>query len=193
MIKAIAFDFKGVVMPGPIAEWAEKNLTHDDDKYKLLIESSRKWDVGEIPLEEAYQIMSQITGVASNKIWETFFENKPLNEEVIEIIKNLKKHYKIGLFSNHIGELVRKILYKHQITDLFDEILISSEHRKKKPDPKFFKILLIVMGVKKDDIIFIDDSSTNVQAAISLGIKAIFYKNPQQLIIDLNELGISLK
>src|SRR6266852_5936516 len=114
MINAIAFDFTGVVMPGPILEWAKRNLSPDDEKYLLMMESAHKWDMGKVTLDEAYQLMSRITGVAPEAIWQTFFESSLLNTDVVAIIKKLKRHYRIALFSNHIGELVRKLLLKHQ-------------------------------------------------------------------------------
>ena len=188
----IAFDYTGVIMPGPIVEWVKRNISPDDNSYLFMVESADKWDRGEITLDEAYQRMSLITGVAPEAIWQTFFESSLLDTEVVAIIKKLKEHYRIALFSNHIGELLRKVLAMHQITNLFDEILVSSEHKMKKPDPQFFAMLLSVMHVEKDEVVLVDDTQTNIQAACHYGIKALLYKNPTQLLKDFKRLGITV-
>ncbi|MDO8503574.1 MAG: HAD-IA family hydrolase [bacterium] len=190
MIKVIAFDFTGVVAPGPLMQWIKENLTPDDERYTLAQKSSHKWDMGEVTLDEAYILMSKITGVSPELIWESFFEKSIANNDVIELIKRLKPKYKIALFSNHLGELLRKLLAKHEIADLFDEIIISSEHRKKKPDPKFFQKFLKIINVRKSEIVFIDDTKVNVDASNSLGIKAILYVDSEQLVNELHNLGV---
>ncbi len=192
MIKAIVFDYTGVISQGPIMEWIKKNLTPDDNRYLLIKESSYKWDMGEITLDEAYLRIEKATGVSSEKIWDTFFKNTTLENEVIEIIKKLKKNYKIILFSNHLAELLRKLLAKHQITDLFDKILISSEHKMKKPSGEFFKVLVSITETNKDEMVIIDDTSENVRASNKFGIKAITYKDSKTLISDLQKLSVKV-
>jgi HAD superfamily hydrolase (TIGR01509 family) len=188
----IVFDFTGVIMEGPLFTWARQNLSPNDEKYLFMMESAHKWDMGEISLSEAYQIMSQITGIAPEAIWQTFYEESVLNSGVINVIRRLRKHYKIILFSNHLGELLRRILLVHKISDLFEEIYISSEYKMKKPDVRFYEVMLSAINAQKDAIVFIDDTQTNIQAALNIGIQAILYNNPDQLIYDLERIGVKL-
>lgn len=192
MIKAIVFDYTGVISHGPIGDWVRKNLTSEDKRYILFNESSHKWDMGEITLEEIYLRISSITGVKVELIWDKFFENTILKNDVINIIKRLKKKYKIVLFSNHAGELLRRLLIKHKITELFDEILISSEHKMKKPSPEFFNLLLNITKVKKDEMVFVDDNKLNVEATNKFGILCFIFQSSQKLIRDLKSLGVKV-
>lgn len=192
MIRTIAFDYTGVISQGPIMNWIKENLTPDDKRYELIKQSSHKWDIGEIGLGEAYLKISEVTGVAVDRIWETFFENTKLESEILGIIKKLKKNYKIILFSNHMGELLRKLLTKHEITDLFDDIIISSEHKMKKPSVEFFNALVSIAGNNKEEVILIDDTKENIDASNQFGIKAILYTDSKKLIDDLCQLNISL-
>jgi epoxide hydrolase-like predicted phosphatase len=192
MIKVIAFDYAQVVAQGPIATWIRKNLKPGDEKIKIFEKNARSWDIGDIGLTQTHKIISEITGIAPEKIWEEFYETSLPNLEVIELIKELRKNYKIILFSNFVGELLRQLIAHYKITDLFDVIIISSEHKMIKPDPKFFELLVRKSGVKKNEIIFTDDNKKNVDGSNTFGIKAIQFENCEQLIKDLRAEGVKI-
>lgn len=192
MIKVIAFDYAGVIIPGPMTQWVKNNLQENDEKWKIYNESARKWDLGQMSLDEVYKILSDITGIPADQIWDNFYLKADLNKDVVEIIKRLKRNYKVFLFSNFISELIRKLLDNHNITDYFDEIIISSEYKMKKPDPKFFELLLRTTGVKKNEILFVDDRKDNIEAAREFGIKAINFVDAKKLVKDLRENGIHI-
>ena len=191
MIKVIAFDYAGVIIPGPMTQWVKNNLQENDEKWKIYNESARKWDLGQMSLDEVYKILSDITGIPANQIWDNFYLKADLNKDVVEIIKRLKKNYKVFLFSNFISELIRKLLDNHNITDYFDEIIISSEYKMKKPDPKFFELLLRTTGVKKNEILFIDDRKDNIEGAQSFGIKSVLFTNAKNLSENLRTMRLS--
>lgn len=191
MIKVIAFDYRGVVSAfGPIKRWLDENLSEEDERYILYNLGATKWDKGEMNLDQMYDALSKITGVPAEKMWETFFEKQLLNDDVVNLIRELKNNYKIYLFSNHQGELLRKLLQMHGITELFDDIIVSSEHKLIKPSNEFFNILLKVARVKRDEIIFIDDSAKNVEAAREFGIKSILFKDTEGLKKSLKSFAI---
>src|SRR3989304_6626322 len=193
MIKVIAFDYTGVVAAyGPIKKWIDANIDKNDKRYLLYKNGAEKWDIGEMTLDEMYLVLSEITGVPAEKLWGEFFEKQILNAEVVETIKNLKKKYKVLLFSNHHGELLRKLLVKHNITHLFDNVIVSSEHRKKKPNTEFFDVLVEISGVSKNEILFIDDSKENIVGGQRFGIKSLLFTNPNDLITHLRKEGITL-
>ncbi len=189
MIKVIAFDYNGVIAPfGAIKKWMDENLTEDDKRYILYKESTSKWDLGEISLDETYTVLSEVTGVPSEKLWETFFATQVLNHDVVELIKNLRKNYKVYLFSNHQADLLRKLIEMHGIGNLFDDIIASSDHKLIKPDPSFYQLLLEVTGHPKDEILFIDDLQENVDGGNKFGIKSILFTDTKELENHLKQL-----
>lgn len=189
MIKAIAFDYTGVISAyGPIKKWMDHNLAKEDERYVLYEASTHKWDMGEMTLDEMYEALSKVTGTPQDKLWSTFFEKQILNKELTDYIEKLKRNYKVYLFSNHHSGLLKKLLELHSISDLFVQIIVSSDHKLKKPDPAFFKVLLKVTGVEKDEIVFIDDLQENVDAGNNFGIKSILFKTVKKLKTDLNYL-----
>lgn len=192
MIKVIAFDYAGVVSPGPMSEWLKTHLDVNGKYFRYYKQGAHKWDIGGMRTEQIYKILSSITRIPQELIWDQFYGKSGLHEDVIKLIKVLKKDYKIILFSNFYAPILRKILNKYKATDLFDEIIISSEHRIKKPSREFFELLVQKSKAMKEEILFIDDTRQHVEAANNFGVKAILYKNPEDLINELRRLKIAL-
>ena len=190
MIKAIAFDYAGVIAQGPVSGWLKQNFPAEDKRHELFNQYSKKWDMGEVNLQQFYGMISDVTDIAPEQVWKTYFENSIVNKDVIKIIKKLKKNYKIVLFSNNFAQLLRKILDKQNITDLFDEILISSEHKIIKPSIEYFNLMLLTAKVSKNEVVFIDDSQVNVDSSNNQGIKAFLYRDVVTLKKDLQRFGI---
>lgn len=63
-----------------------------------------------------------------------------------------------------------------------------------KPDPQFFEIYLLKNGSdpKTQPFVFIDDNPKNVEAAGTVGIEGILFKNPAQLRAELQTRGLLL-
>jgi FMN phosphatase YigB (HAD superfamily) len=60
----------------------------------------------------------------------------------------------------------------------------------KKPNPWFFKTYLEKNNLHAADVIFIDDKQYNIDAAATVGINGIWFKNVKQLTKALREIGI---
>ena len=100
-----------------------------------------------------------------------------LNNELVEIIKELKnKKYKIALLSNNSLELRHK-LSEDSILDLFDEIVISAEVGYQKPQPEIFDILFKKLGLEPNEVIFIDDTFKSLEGADKIGYTPILFKD----------------
>lgn len=185
MIKAIVFDYMDVIAPSPIKKLLNKYYPNDLNRFDLLKKYSQKWDLGEIDLETFYKVLSEITSTPVESVWDVFYENLFPDERVINIIKKLKQDYKIILFSNNHGDHLRRML-KHQAIDtLFDEIIISSDHKMIKPSKEFFDLMLSIGKIDASEAIFIDDQQINVDAANSYGIKSFQFIDAETLKKDL--------
>jgi epoxide hydrolase-like predicted phosphatase len=192
MIKVVAFDYAGVVGEGPMSKWIRENILPGEERYLTYKEKAGKWDTGQMDIDEVYKALGELTGIPYEKVWDNFYENSKANPEVVDMIKKLRKKYKVILFSNFVGEMLNKLLDKYQIKDLFHEIIISSDHKMKKPDPEFFELLEKISGVTRDEIVFIDDKMENVEAANAFGIKTFQYIDVKQLVKDLKTTGVKI-
>lgn len=113
------------------------------------------------------------------------------HEGTIQIARELKRAgWSLYLLSNFSAEKFELIRKQHSFLNLFDDMIISGEHGLIKPDPTIFELTLERIGRQAHECLFIDDSLPNIEAARSLGFKAIHYHSPSQLRGELLHLNI---
>ncbi|KAL6660641.1 hypothetical protein ACP70R_001676 [Stipagrostis hirtigluma subsp. patula] len=65
-------------------------------------------------------------------------------------------------------------------------------HRKRKPSPDFYLQAVNHLNVDPASCIFIDDRMVNIEAALSVGMVGLHFKNAEVLRKDLSSLGVEL-
>lgn len=91
---------------------------------------------------------------------------------VIDIIKELRKHFKTACLSNTNQMHWEHLLGYLPIESMFDYIFASHQIGAVKPTAQSFEIVMQRTGFEAKDIIFFDDTQANVDAAKALGITA---------------------
>ena len=108
-----------------------------------------------------------------------------------ELVRELKRNgYGIYLLSN---ASYRQHLYWPEIpaSDLFDGTLISADVHLVKPQPEIYELLCNRFSLKKEECVFIDDSTPNAEGAFYTGIPAIvFHNDVGELRRKLREIGV---
>ncbi|MHB1864920.1 MAG: HAD family hydrolase [Candidatus Saccharimonadales bacterium] len=189
MVKAIIFDFFGVIRRDEYHNWLESHGLKRGGKLDNL---SKDMDKGITTVDEFFEELSRFSGIAATKIKQEFLEGS-IDKRLVNLIINLKEHYKIGLLSNASSIYIRTILRKTGIADLFDQIIISSEIGYIKPSNKIFDLAINKLEVRPSEAIFIDDNASFCKAAEALGIKSINFVSYKELIINLKEMGIMVE
>lgn len=105
-----------------------------------------------------------------------------------EILKGLKPTYKIGMITDVDAVLLDPFLMNNNVRVLFDEIVISSEVKCTKPQKQIFEIMVQKLRVEPSEIIFIDNSAINTEAAAKLGMASILYTKNDLLQERLHSL-----
>ncbi|MFH8080496.1 MAG: HAD family phosphatase [Candidatus Aenigmatarchaeota archaeon] len=207
MIKAIIFDFGGVCFyPGTTNQLLLEALFNSKiskikilslllnfkkrKKIRMLVE---EFNLGKISESVFWKKIKKVTGYDFDETElkkEIISLNKPI-EPVINIIKNLKKNYKLGLLTNNNAWL-EEINKKYDFYKYFDVVINSCDVGISKPNKEIYIMMLERINAKPKECIFIDDKKKNVEAAIKLGINGIVYKNPKQLLLDLKKLGVKI-
>lgn len=114
------------------------------------------------------------------------------NVELIEVIRQLKQSYKVGLLSNISRDRLDGLLEEGGITGLFDVALASSETAYVKPRPELFERICEMLDVEPQEAVFIDDSADNVAGAEAMGMRAHQFYGNEALFDWLAEQGISI-
>jgi len=60
--------------------------------------------------------------------------------------------------------------------DLFEGIVVSAQEKLLKPDLKLFQVVLDRYNLDAQDMVFIDDSLANIEAAQSMGMQGVHFK-----------------
>lgn len=112
----------------------------------------------------------------------------------VDILQQLKNAGTYGLYglTNWSTETFPIALARFDFFSLFDGILVSGAERIRKPDPAFYQLLLSRYNLQASECLFIDDNQRNTDAAIKFGISSINFKNPEQLLKELNAHGVFL-
>ena len=108
---------------------------------------------------------------------------------IYDIAGRLRGRYRLAIGSNTDALHYARSLELQPSLEDFDDLLLSYELGRCKPDPQFFVLGLRKLGVQADECVFIDDRRDNVAAASSLGITGLHFTSAARLEADLTELG----
>ena len=153
---------------------------------------SEQVDKGEIKGKEFEKILSEHTGLATEKIWPGVKEKIVIDDTMITFMKTLKRNYRIVLLSNFIYEWLHEILVTNNLYEIFDETIISSQHGIIKPGKEIFQLALDRLHLKKNEVVFIDDRQANIDGAQRFGIKSFLYTTIDSLKQEFRENGIRI-
>ena len=110
--------------------------------------------------------------------------------DVFGIVARLWSRYRLAIGSNTDSLHYARGLEVQPSLRNFQEVLLSFELGRCKPDTEFFTLGLRKLGVRADECAFIDDRPDNVAAARSVGIEGIVFTSTNKLEVDLTALQI---
>lgn len=197
MIKAIIFDYGGVLISGgggnepaeslaaflsiPVGEAAAIISLLWDDYIAGRLSESQYW--AEVEKLYGKPITKNIQETRSS--WEAV---APL-PEMIAFIKQLKaKNYTVGLLSN-ITASTEATIRAGGGYDLFQPCILSCKVGHAKPGPEiYYELLKQLPGVQPQEVVFIDDQQRYLDTAHTLGIQTVLATSSNQIIKDVTAL-----
>lgn len=105
----------------------------------------------------------------------------------VQLLKNLRKHFRIYLFSNTNAIHVEKFhsdfrkQYGFEVSTLFDIDFYSNEIGFRKPSEESFQEIIRLSGINPGQSLFVDDAAANIEGAASVGFKA-YWLEPGQSV-----------
>jgi 2-haloacid dehalogenase len=107
-------------------------------------------------------------------------------EGTIEIAQRLKSAgWDLYLLSNFSAETFPLMQKRYDFLKLFDDMIISGEHKLIKPDPAIYQLTLNRINRDAQECLFIDDSLANIETARKMGFHTIHFQSPEQLYKEL--------
>lgn len=190
MIKSIIFDCFGVLYPQASGAFFEKHSDQFKNDAAVLDDLNRKIDLGQLTRQEFFLGLEDASGMPAKEIQKEIDDQLVLDQKLVDLISRLKQQYKIGLLSN-AGQEEIEILYRDQIEELFDAIVVSYEVKSLKPDAQIFTVCLDRLDVAPEKALLVDDSTTNLIAAKKLGIQTLHYPQFGTIPHELKDLARS--
>ena len=165
LLKVIAFDFVGVLVNEKDIDLGEQedklerkfgsNL--NDEDYLTFAEQTLK-----INNKEAIDITKNII----NKLY------KVRDTDIFTKLKNKYNNIKIIIATNHLS-YVEEFINKYFDTTYLDDVIISANINKIKPNANFYNFILEKFNIKSKELLFLDDNVENIDGANKLNIRTI--------------------
>lgn len=190
MIKVIFFDFAGVIGTDGYWIWLKEKVPDLESKRSYFQSLSEKIDRRDITNQEFVEAVAEGVNVPAEIVWKEIFKKIIINTELLNLISQLKKKYKIGLLTNYTYKWMDELFTIYNLDKYFDEKIISSLHGAIKPDIKIYQIALNLFKIKPAEAIFIDDRQTNIDGGKNAGIKSLLFTTNLKLVEDLRSCGI---
>ncbi len=130
---------------------------------------------GEMPLDEFNRIMAEQFHHMVD--WKSYYMRAVAAiPEMHELVAWASEHYKVGLLSNIMPGFIQDMIGSGLLPNVpYDSIIDSSEVKAIKPEPQIYQIAQEKAAVLPEEILFIDDSRTNIMAASQLGWKVLWF------------------
>lgn len=192
MIKAVLFDFGGVLSMGGksaranMKRFLAERLGIDQSGVQLddLHDGLRR---GKITTEEFLDEIHRRHPLEQRLTIEELLDDAEFltrADEVYELADRLRRAgIRTGILSN-IYEISAHKLKQDGFYDNFDPLILSFEEKSAKPDIEIYKSSIDKVGLKPQEILFIDDQEVNLPVASELGMRVVLARNPKQIVKD---------
>lgn len=184
MIKAIIFDYYGVLLTNTHSERLAKLYTTHPEKAEEFSAVNRAADVGILSHEESRHRMAELLGIPYERLLEEYARGEQPNESLIAFITTrLKPQYKIGLLSNSTSREQLDLRFAAgRLDEIFDEVVSSGDIGFIKPQPEAYEFTAMKLGVLPEECVMVDDIADFCRGAEQVGMQAVQYSSIDQVI-----------
>lgn len=199
-ITSIIFDLGGVLLNNDIKrtqdQFRKLGVHNIDERFGFGHASAifMEYEKGLVDDQQFVEALKRATGlsVSDQEIidsWNAMLIDFP--KERIEWLKELRKKYRLFLFSNtnaiHLEtfrQIYRSAHGGTSLDELFEKAYYSHLIKMRKPELAAFEFILKENNLKPSETVFVDDFLMNVEAARKVGMKGI-HLEPGMSVLDL--------
>lgn len=194
MIKAIIFDLGGVMATDPLPSTCKKLAKITGIEFNKVYEIARQnqdpVQRGKIGVKRYWENIKRDlkSDFDINEIKNSSLKSLRPYSRMINLVKKLRKKYKVGLLSNTEKENFEYWNKKYSFDKIFDDIVTSFEIGSRKPEKEIYKKSIEKLGVKPNEIVFVDNEIKNLNGATRLGIRTLLYDTYDNFLSRLNKI-----
>lgn len=130
------------------------------------------------------------------KLLDPAFRSTPMNEPMLYVAQKVKDAgYVVGMITDNPGDRMEALVHEYDLLELFNLVVVSADPDvctlKKEPGARQYDVAAERSGVAKENSLFIDNSSGNVNAAIAKGMPAILFDDSKLKDARLNRKEVA--
>lgn len=178
-IAIILFDLDGVILDSK--ENMKISWISSTKKYQLKINFNRYFCNIGIPFEDILKKIGINDNI--NNIKKTYSDTSIKNLNKIKLFKNvshtikkLSKNYLLAILTSKDKKRTNLILEKFKLKNKFKLIYCPVKGKKGKPNPWQINHLIKKLKVKKNEVVYVGDTTTDLKTAQNAGINFIYAK-----------------
>lgn len=190
--EALVIDFFGVVCSEIAPHWLVRYFPQAQAS-EIKAGLVHTADVGQMSESAMFRALGELAGIPAERVKTEWNEAVRIDRGVVDFLSAAQGIYKLGLLTNAPSAFVRDILLRHDLSRLFQAIVVSSEIGVAKPDREPYARVLKELGTIASVALFIDDNPANVAGAAKIGMKGVVYRSLQDISAALPPMaGIPL-
>jgi len=195
MLRAVLFDIGGVLAITPTTRWQERW----EAKLGLgpgaidaaLADVYRAGTVGDVTVDDvartvAAKVSAEHAAVIIDDLWDEYLGQT--NRRLLAYFAALRPRYRTGLLSNSWVGAREREQARHGFARHCDTIVYSHEEGMTKPGPRFYEVACARLGVRLQEVLFLDDIRGHVEAARGLGMTGVVFVDTGEALTDLRHL-----
>lgn len=201
MVRAVLFDFGGVILTSPFEAFARYersvgvpegtirsiNATNPDDNAWAKVERN------EIDLDgfvEEFEHEAAAAGHRLDGAEVLACLAGTLRPEMVTALRRCSERLATALLTNNVVSGGRGAGPDgvEDVLALFDVVVESSVVGVRKPERRFYEIALGQLGVDAADAVFLDDLGINLKPAREMGMRTIKVVDPTEAVAELEEV-----
>jgi putative hydrolase of the HAD superfamily len=196
MIKAVIFDFGGVLAEEGFREGLKAIAKRNGLDQDLFYDTAREliyqsgYVTGQADESSYWTILREKTGITGSdgELRREILNRFALRKSMIRIVKKLRSlGYTTAILSdqtNWLDEVNKREPFYH----LFDFIFNSYIIKKSKRDPSVFVDACSIIGLRPDEVLFMDDDMLNIKNASDAGLKTIHFRDMENFGKEVEEV-----
>jgi HAD superfamily hydrolase (TIGR01549 family) len=140
-------------------------ITYDVTRWR---QQALLWGMQQLALDNAEQLAAN-----AYKIFADARSNIEVSEQVLELLSNLRKHYKVIAITNGNADVA-----KFNLRNSFDLVLQAGPHGQAKPQSDMFHTAAQQLDVALHEILHVGDSlDSDIQGANNAGCQSVWLNN----------------
>ncbi|HUC38672.1 MAG TPA: HAD family hydrolase [Candidatus Acidoferrum sp.] len=177
MIKAVLFDFDGVIVNSfdAFAAYFQRILVKHGYRKPSEEEIRRVYYMPEVDILRTLSNERE-----DEKVYELFSdkETRPSEFSLADgaggVIRRLSKRYRLAIISNSERRFILPILSKEGIDRCFEFVIANGETKRHKPDPEPILVALSRLGIRPEEAVYVGDYPSDIEAGKAAGTKVVY-------------------